>query len=124
MHGNIYELKSGWLKGELYNVLPYHTGDIEGHFTIIFKKDGSDFKVYKHGDYATSAPLTSFNKVEFKGFLSLSNTAEEFFKKDVIETIGRLQFYKEGGRKQMGTLWVFDFEDYQEPPPFDETTLN
>jgi|GEM_PF-3873098 len=110
MQGNIYKLKNGILEGKIYNVLQYHTGDVEGHFTVHFNNIGELIGVFKHGDYAKSSVLNSYEPIEFNGYLKLSNSAKNFFEKQVKETLPRLQYYDGIEIKKVGTLWVFNKE--------------
>ena len=52
LHSNVYQLNENWLLGKIYNRL----GILDGHFTLIFKKDNTEFKIYKHGGYSNTNP--------------------------------------------------------------------
>ncbi len=113
LYGNIYDLGNGWFHGEIHNLLSSYAEGLDGHYTVVFKLDGS-FKLYKHGGYTG---LTSYEEVEFKGFIeNLTDHAKNFMSDTVRNTIERMQFYNTDRPKRCGTQWVFDY-DYEFDTP-------
>ena len=107
LHSNVYQLNENWLLGKIYNRL----GILDGHFTLIFKKDNTEFKIYKHGGYSNTNPLNNYEQIEFNGFIDLSllpiDTVNNL-KEILNNSIESLQYYNDNKPKKCGSIWVFD----------------
>lgn len=122
LQGNIYELPNKWHIGYIWNILNSGTKlSLQGHYSIIFK-DEDNFKVYKHGDFASTGVLTSYADIEFQGFETLNKYDAKFIKDALVNTIPIMQKYPyKEGRKLCGSIKVFDWNPTEEPNKFDDT---
>lgn len=113
LHGNLYDLKNGWYEGRMYNVLPVDGLSLDGHYTIVFKWDLSDIRVFKHGDYGN---LVSIIEVEFKGFEVLNEIDYKYIKEACERVVAYKLPYDHPDRKYVGeAIFDYSYDIFEKP---------
>ena len=123
VHSSVYDLKNGWYEAFIYNVLDAMASGLDGHYTIVFKLDGT-FKIFKYGNYSINSVFNSLDTCEFKGFIdNLTEHAKKYIGEVVKNTIECMVVYPNKGKsKGIGNIWVFDknFFETIEVKPFEK----
>lgn len=98
---NIYEIKERYLVMTFYNLAFLGYGrngkglKIDGHYTVVFDPVEFRFIAWKHGDYPSSAPLTSYKDVKQR-VNKLSQVDRKFMNDEIYDELSSSERYSYG----------------------------